>query len=183
MVAKKLKACGEVYKVEFEFLAITFEELKVEVDRLKKQENYFKTVISDQEAIILQQKNVTEAIGFEQLINDEGRNLNAIIEGIDQDTCLEFANQLVDDPLSVQSELIDHIKASDILLSSPFNYYNFSVRLNIDEQFDIQNQNYIRYYKYKIEQILKDQEIYKAELEMSRSMIDDFRKASEKAER
>jgi hypothetical protein len=59
--------------------------------------------------------------------------LNAIIEGIDQDTCLEFANQLVDDPLSVQSELIDHIKASDILLSSPFNYYNFSVRLNIDE--------------------------------------------------
>ena len=39
-MAKKLKACGEVYKVEFEFLAITFEELKVEVDRLKKQENY-----------------------------------------------------------------------------------------------------------------------------------------------
>lgn len=53
MVSKKLKACGEVYKTEFEFLAVTFEELKVEVDRLKKQENDFKTIISDQEAIIL----------------------------------------------------------------------------------------------------------------------------------
>jgi hypothetical protein len=37
------------------------------------------------------------------------------------------------------------------MLAEPFNFYNFSVRLNIDERNDIQNQNYIRFYKLKIE--------------------------------
>lgn len=69
------------------------------------------------------------------------------------------------------------------MLAEPFNFYNFSVRLNIEERNDIQNQNYIRFYKLKIEQLLKDQEVYKAELELSRGMIDDFKKNFEKAER
>jgi hypothetical protein len=42
------------------------------------------------------------------------------------------------------------------MLAEEFNFYNFSVRLNIDERNDIQNQNYIRFYKLKIEQLLKD---------------------------
>lgn len=57
------------------------------------------------------------------------------------------------------------------------------MRLNIEERNEIQNQNYIRFYKLKIEQLLKDQEMLKGELDLSRQMIDDFRKAQEKAER
>ena len=42
------------------------------------------------------------------------------------------------------------------MLSAPFNFYNFSVRLNIEEQIDISNRSYIRYYKKKINDLLND---------------------------
>ena len=75
------------------------------------------------------------------------------------------------------------MRVSDILLADPFNFYNFSISLNAEERIDIQNQNYIRYYKFKIEQLLRDIDFYKSELETSRSMIDEFRMAGERAER
>ena len=106
-----------------------------------------------------------------------------MIDGVGQDACLDFAVQFTDDPLSCQPDLVEHVRVSDIMLSAPFNFYNFQVRLNIEECNDIQNQNYIRFYKLKIEQLLKDQEMLKGELELSRSMIDEFRKGQEKAER
>jgi hypothetical protein len=46
MIAQKLKACAETYKAEFEYLAITFEDLKNEVDRYKKQEIEYRRIIS-----------------------------------------------------------------------------------------------------------------------------------------
>lgn len=82
MVAQKLKACSEAYKTEFEYLAITFEELKIEVDKIKKQEIEYRRIISQQEAIILQQKNVTEAIGYEMTHRDAAKDLDVVIDGV-----------------------------------------------------------------------------------------------------
>ena len=76
---------------------------------------------------------MTEAIGYELIKKDESKDLDKVIEGVNQETCLEFAIQLADDPYSCETELIEHIRQSDIMLAAPFNYYNFSVRLNIDE--------------------------------------------------
>jgi hypothetical protein len=69
------------------------------------------------------------------------------------------------------------------MLTAPFNFYNFSVRLNIEEQIDIANRSYIRFYKKKIHDLLTDQEAIKAELETSSNMIDEFKIGSERAER
>jgi len=96
---------------------------------------------------------------------------------------MEFVAQVNDDPLSCHSELIEHIRQADIMLAAPFNYYTFAVSLNIEEQIDIQNRNYVRFYKKKVGDLLKDIDGYKAEVETSGAMIDDFKKASEKAER
>jgi|LakMenEpi03Aug12_release.lakeMendotaPanAssembly.Ray.scaffolds.fasta_scaffold127063_3 hypothetical protein len=69
------------------------------------------------------------------------------------------------------------------MLAAPFNFFNFSVRLNIEEQIDIANRSYIRFYKKKINDLLTDQEAIKAELETSSNMIDEFKIGSERAER
>lgn len=69
------------------------------------------------------------------------------------------------------------------MLRAPFNFYNFSVRLNIEEQIDIANRSYIRFYKKKIHDLLTDQEAIKAVLETSGNMIDEFKIGSERAER
>jgi hypothetical protein len=116
-------------------------------------------------------------------VRDEERNLDTEIEGQGQEELMEFVAQTIDDPLSCHSELIEHIRQSDIMLAAPFNYYTFAVSLNIDEQIDIQNRNYVRFYKKKVADLLKDVDGYKAEIEISGAMIDDFKKASEKAER
>ena len=106
--------------------------------------------------MIHEQAKVCQAIGYDQLKNDEAHDLNVVIDGVEQDTCLDFAVQLNEDPLSCQSDLVEHVRVADIMLSEAFNFYNFSVRLNIEERNEIQNQNYIRFYKLKIEQLLKD---------------------------
>lgn len=72
-----------------------------------------------------EQAKVCQAIGYEQLQVDEAHNLNAVIEGVGQDACLDFVVQLNDDPLSCQSELVDHVRVSNIMLSEAFNFYNF----------------------------------------------------------
>ena len=47
LIEKKLKACREAYQEEFEYLAITFEELKVEVDQLKQKESNYRQIINE----------------------------------------------------------------------------------------------------------------------------------------
>ena len=80
------------------------------MDKQAEREVNFRQIINIQEVTINEQKNVTEAIGWEQNVRDEQRDLDAEIEGVGQEELLDFAGQIVDDPLSCHSELIEHIR-------------------------------------------------------------------------
>lgn len=96
---------------------------------------------------------------------------------------MQFVANLNEDPNAYPEELVEHVKTADIMLVEPFNFYNFSVRLNVEEQIDIANRGYIRYYKKKINELINDKEAMVSELETSNSMIDDFKLGVERAER
>jgi hypothetical protein len=127
--------------------------------------------------------NTVEAVGAEYMRHDEERDITRKIEGEDQEDHLRFVVDLNNDPNAYPTELIEHVKTADVLLAAPFNFYNFSVRLNIEEQIDIANRSYVRYYKKKINELLEDREAMKSELETSNNMVDDFKIGFERAER
>lgn len=94
---------------------------------------------------------------------------------------LNFALRVDEDPSSVHKETVETVRKADCLLAAPFDFYNFNVRLNIEDQMEIQNQNYVRYYKHKIETLLEEADIKKHEYEVARSLIEEFRNNTEKA--
>ena len=100
--------------------------------------------------------NTVEAVGAEYLRHDEEKDIYKQIEGQDQNEHLKFVMDYMNDPNAHSTELTEHIKTSDQMLAAPFNFFNFSVRLNIEEQIDIANRSYIRFYKKKINDLLTD---------------------------
>ena len=76
------------------------------------------------------------------------------IDGNEQEDLMEFVADMNDNPDSVQTETVEIVKQADAMLASPFSFYNFSIQLGIEDQIDVANRAYIRYYKKKINDIL-----------------------------
>jgi hypothetical protein len=72
------------------------------------------------------------------------------IEGIEQDDLMNFVSEMNDNPDSVHSEVVETVKSADLLLTKAFNFYGSSIRINVDDQIDIANRAYIRFYKMKL---------------------------------
>ena len=81
------------------------------------------------------------------------------IEGNDQEDLMVFVSDMNDNPDAVQTETVDIVKEADKLLQGEFGFYGFSIQLNIEDQIDISNRAYIRFYKKKINDILMDKEV------------------------
>ena len=72
---------------------------------------------------------------------------------------LDFVADLNDNPDAYMSETTEIIKKADDMLSNPFSFYGFSIQLQIEDQIDVANRAYIRYYKKKIDEILTEKEV------------------------
>ena len=69
------------------------------------------------------------------------------------------------------------------MLASPFSFYGFGVQLGIEDQIDVANRAYIRFYKKKINDILMDKEAVQTELESNQRLLNTFKQASERSAR
>ena len=69
------------------------------------------------------------------------------------------------------------------MLSKPFDFFGFSLKLNQDQQIDIANRALIRYYKMKVSQLCEEKEGIQAEMEAMRRLMQTFKSAAENAER
>lgn len=183
LIKQKLDKCRLIYEQEFEHLVDQLEDTLKELAELRAENEKNRRIIFNQELIITQIQNTVHAVGWEKLKHDEERDTHRLIEGEKQDEHLQFVVDLQEDPNAYPEELVEHIKTADIMLAEPFNFYNFGVRLNIEEQIDIANRSYIRYYKKKINDLLNDKETMLSELETSNSMVDDFKVGFERSER
>ena len=93
------------------------------------------------------------------------------IEGNDQMELVNFAIELADDPDSQHPEAIETIEKSDTLLSAPFQFYSFNINLNANQQIDIANRCYSRYYKKKICDLYNQKEVQEFEIENNRKTL------------
>jgi hypothetical protein len=176
MIKERLDSCREIYEEEFAHLAKQFHDANSERNSVVSECKRLRAIICDQENQILDLLNASEAIGFEVEKHRLEKKLDRKIEGEDQEKHLQFVVELNENPDAYSEELHRHIKCSDQLLAAPFNFYNFSVRLSLEEQIDIANRSYIRYYKNKINDLLEQQEMMRHELDSVTSLMDEFKK-------
>lgn len=80
------------------------------------------------------------------------------IEGNEQEDLMNFVAEMNDNPASVQPETVDAVKEADKMLEGAFGFYGFGIKLNIEEQIDVANRAYIRFYKKRINDILMEKE-------------------------
>ena len=93
------------------------------------------------------------------------------IEGNEQEDLMAFVSDMNDNPDSVQTETVDIVKEADAMLASPFNFYNFGIKLGIEDQIDVANRAYIRFYKKKINDILIANDAVKIVLESNQRLM------------
>ena len=96
---------------------------------------------------------------------------------------LDFVADLNDNPDAYMSETTEIIKKADDMLSNPFSFYGFSIQLQIEDQIDVANRAYIRYYKKKIDEILTEKEVIQSELENARRELNGFKKDQDKTKK
>ena len=93
------------------------------------------------------------------------RRVDSPIEGNEQLDLMNFVSEMNDNPDSVHPECVEAVKQADVLLEQPFGFYSFDIQLGIEDQIDVANRAYIRFYKKKINDILMDKEAMQTELE------------------
>lgn len=91
--------------------------------------------------------------------------MNDPIEGNEQEDLMNFVAEMNDNPDSVQPETVEAVAEADKLLDGAFGFYGFGIKLNIEEQIDVANRAYIRFYKKKINDILLEKEEQEERLE------------------
>ena len=96
---------------------------------------------------------------------------------------MNFVSEMNDNPDSVHPEAVETVRAADKLLEGPFNFYGFNISLGIEDQIDIANRAYIRFYKKKINDILMDKEAVTTELESNQRLLNSLRQAQERSTR
>ena len=93
------------------------------------------------------------------------------IEGEEQEDLMEFVADMNDNPDSVQTETVEIVKQADTMLANPFSFYNFSIQLGVEDQIDVANRAYVRFYKKKINDILMAHEATKVVLESNQRLM------------
>ena len=68
-------------------------------------------------------------------------------------------------------------------MEKPFDFYGFGIRLGIEDQIDIANRAYIRFYKKRINDVLMDKEAVETELQSNVRLLNKFKTASESSAR
>ena len=124
-----------------------------------------------------------ETVGREQEAANDERRMEDDIEGEEQEDLMRFVSDMNDNPDSVQTETIDIVKEADLMLASPFAFYGFGIQLGIEDQIDVANRAYVRFYKKKINDILMDKEAVQTELESNQRLLNTFKQASERSAR
>lgn len=94
---------------------------------------------------------------------------------------MDFVAEMNDNPDSVHTETNEISRQADKMLDGAFGFYGFGIKLNIDDQIDVANRAYIRYYKKKINDILLNKDAVESELETNQKLLDDFKKASKRS--
>lgn len=183
MISKKLNACRIAYEEEFEFLARQFEELKSEVDEQRQKWSDVQELVASQEAQIAQMNDMIETVGREESIAMDERRMDDPIEGNEQEDLMNFVADMNDNPDSVQTETVEIVKQADAMLASPFSFYNFGIQLNIEDQIDVANRAYIRFYKKKINDILIANEAVQVVLESNQRLMNTLKQASDRSAR
>ena len=69
------------------------------------------------------------------------------------------------------------------MLANPFSFYNFSIQLGIEDQIDVGNRAYIRYYKMKINEILIEKDAVQVVLESNQRLMNTLKQASDRSAR
>ena len=177
MLQDKLQACRIAYEEEFEILAKQFEEFKIEVDIMRNKQSDVQSLVAAQESQIAHMNNMIESVGHNMHVAEQERRMDDPIDGNEQEDLMNYVSELNDNPDSVHPETIETIEKADKLLASPFSFYGFSLKLNIDDQIDIANRAYIRYYKKKINECLMEKDAVQTELESNQRMMNQFRQA------
>ena len=183
MMEQKLTACRKAYEEEFEVIAKQFEEFKDEIDDQRQKWANVQALAADQENQIVNMNNMIETVGHNELVAMYERRMSEPIDGNEQEDLMNFVAEMNDNPDSVHSDLIDTVKYADKLLAKPFNFYSVAINLNVDDQIDIANRSYIRYYKKKINDVLMDKDAVQTELDSNQRMLNTFKMASEKSAR
>ena len=75
------------------------------------------------------------------------------------------------------------MKQADTMLANPFSFYNFSIQLGIEDQIDVGNRAYIRYYKMKINEILIEKDAVQVVLESNQRLMNTLKQASDRSAR
>lgn len=88
-----------------------------------------------------------------------------------------------ENPESVHTEAIEIVNKGDILLTQPWDFFGFSICLNYEQQIDIANRTYIKFYKMHINELNNEKDLIFMELESNRRLLNTFKQASEKSAR
>ena len=80
-----------------------------------------------------------------------------------------------EDPDSVHADVPEIVNEGDVLLKQPFDFYGFSIALNYEQQIDIANRGYIKFYKKKLDDLLNKQEAIQMELQSNQRLVNTFK--------
>jgi len=178
-----LTACRIAYEEEFEVIACQYEEFKQEIDESRQKWADVQALVATQEAQISSMNNMIESGGNDKKVQMSERRMSEPIEGNDQLDLMNFVSEMNDNPDSVHPECVEAVKEADALLDGPFGFYSFNISLGIEDQIDVANRAYIRFYKKRINDILMDKEAMQTELESNQSLLKDLKQAQERSTR
>ena len=114
---------------------------------------------------------MVESVGRDCLIRDRAQDLTQAIEGVPYDKILDYVNYMQEDVDNTYPEAHVIFNQADVLLSTPFDFYGASLQLNNEQQIDLSNRAYVRFYKMKINQLYADIEGLQAEIDANRLNI------------
>ena len=72
------------------------------------------------------------------------------------DQILDYVNYMQEDIDNTYPEAHVIFNQADMMLSTPFDFYGASLQLNNEQQIDLSNRAYVRYFKMKINQLYAD---------------------------
>jgi hypothetical protein len=130
-----------------------------------------------------QLNNFIESIGYDLLQGDKERSLNRKYEGTNTDEILETVIQIQDDPDLVPEDVIAVIDEGSSLLDTSFNFYGFDIKVHKNQQIDIVNRQFLRYYKKRVNDLATEKEQLLVEMDSMRQLMKGFQQDQSRSER
>ena len=85
-----------------------------------------------QELTIAHYKNMTEAVGRDIVLQDEGSSYHGVVEGKQRSEIVDYMIEMVANNLDVHDDTQATLEQHDVLLQRPFDFYGTDLRLNDD---------------------------------------------------